>query len=80
MRITKKIKKEIEDIALGTFLSDYTGEYEDILKALETKGTDDEENEKILIWEPFEHHPKNEVADHIRNLHDSILNMVKDLA
>ena len=36
-------------------------------------------NEKILIWEPFVHYPKNEVADHIRSLHDSIFNMVKDL-
>jgi hypothetical protein len=67
--------KESELHAVGEYLSSWDDgmTFQDIIKALRSKGTtaqafDKEEEDSVYVWEPFEYHPTAWVAEQIEGL------------
>lgn len=73
---------EYQDFALGNFLCEWNQDvtFGENLEALthDNCELDIEQcaicaiKEEIIIWEPFEYHPREYVAEQIENMHDSV--------
>jgi hypothetical protein len=71
---------EYENFALGNFLSYWNEDatYIEILDALTHEGCEESECKLCLldddtgVWEPFEHHDKEWVAEQIDNMKESV--------
>lgn len=61
--------------ALGDYLSEWpeTLTYDEVIQAL-IDGDD-----VVSVWEPFEHHSREDVAEFIENLHSACMNNFKPL-
>jgi len=74
------MKKLIEDFALGNFLSDWNKEkdYEEITDTLSDTNFMPGDN-KIVVWEPFENHPSENIASHIEDMNRGVKTLLKDI-
>ena len=87
MNINPEIIDRIQRQALGQFLSSYPHdmEYDDILQRLidgeldanDESEDDDDDESGIVIWEPFENHPTESVAEYIEETFDSLIYCVE---
>jgi len=74
MKITEELQKKINQIAASTFLSE--GTYDDLEAAADG---DQEAEDRITIWQPFEHENIDYVLEKVNNLADDITDLIIDL-